>query len=110
MAEVEEQQRPHGPTPADQNPQALERQEDQQTSSARDRWKRANPRRKRTIRFVVLALIVVAVIVTIPIYAYYSVRESTDNAQVDTLTLIRERLVTLNVLVERHVARPYGGG
>jgi|GraSoiStandDraft_50_1057286.scaffolds.fasta_scaffold22452_2 membrane fusion protein, multidrug efflux system len=83
MAEVEEQQRPHGPTPADQNPQALERQEDQQTSSARDRWKRANPRRKRTIRFVVLALIVVAVIVTIPIYAYYSVRESTDNAQVD---------------------------
>ena len=83
MAEVEEQQRPHGPIQGDQNPQALERQEDQQTSGGRDKWKRANPRRKRTIRFVVLAFVVVAVIVTIPIYAYYSVRESTDDAQVD---------------------------
>jgi membrane fusion protein, multidrug efflux system len=45
--------------------------------------RRANPRRKRTIRFIVLALLVVALIAAIPIYAYYSVRESTDDAQVD---------------------------
>jgi membrane fusion protein, multidrug efflux system len=45
--------------------------------------KKTNPKRKRTIRFVVLALIVVAAIAAIPIYAYYSVRESTDDAQVD---------------------------
>jgi membrane fusion protein, multidrug efflux system len=44
---------------------------------------RANPRRKRTIRFIVLAFLVVALIAAIPIYAYYSVRESTDDAQVD---------------------------
>ena len=43
----------------------------------------SNPRRKRTIRFVILALLVVALIVAIPVYAYYSVRESTDDAQVD---------------------------
>ena len=43
----------------------------------------ADPRRKRTIRLVVLALLVVAIIVAIPIWAYYSVRESTDDAQVD---------------------------
>ena len=43
----------------------------------------ANPRRKRTIRFIVLAVLVVALIAAIPIYAYYSVRESTDDAQVD---------------------------
>ena len=36
-----------------------------------------------TIRFVLLALIVVAAIVAIPVYAYYSVRETTDDAQVD---------------------------
>ncbi len=45
--------------------------------------KPSNPRRKRTIRFIVLALLVVAAIVAIPVYAYYSVRESTDDAQVD---------------------------
>ncbi len=43
----------------------------------------ATPRRKRAIRFVILALVVVGIIVAIPIYAYYSVRESTDDAQVD---------------------------
>lgn len=45
--------------------------------------RRRNPRRKRTIRFIVLAILVVAAIAAIPIYAYYSVRESTDDAQVD---------------------------
>lgn len=47
------------------------------------RGRTANPRRKRAIRFIILALIVVGIIVAIPIYAYYSVRESTDDAQVD---------------------------
>lgn len=45
--------------------------------------KRQDPRRKRTIRFVLLAVLVVAVIASIPIFSYYSVRESTDDAQVD---------------------------
>ena len=45
--------------------------------------KQQDPRRKRTIRLVVLAVIVVALIAAIPIWAYYSVRESTDDAQVD---------------------------
>ncbi|MFL6350994.1 MAG: HlyD family secretion protein [Bryobacteraceae bacterium] len=45
--------------------------------------RRANPRRKRTIRFIILAFLVVALIAAIPIYTYYSVRESTDDAQVD---------------------------
>jgi len=39
--------------------------------------------RKRKIRFVILALIVVAAIASIPIYSYYAARESTDDAQVD---------------------------
>ncbi len=51
--------------------------------SGEKKKKQQDPRRKRTIRLVVLALIVVAVIAAIPIWAYYSVRESTDDAQVD---------------------------
>jgi membrane fusion protein, multidrug efflux system len=42
-----------------------------------------DPRRKRTVRLVVLSVLVVALIAAIPIWAYYSVRESTDDAQVD---------------------------
>ena len=42
-----------------------------------------DPRRKRTIRLIALAVLVVALIAAIPIWAYYSVRESTDDAQVD---------------------------
>lgn len=45
--------------------------------------KKANPRRKRTIRLILLAVIVLALLIAIPIYAYYSVRESTDDAQID---------------------------
>jgi membrane fusion protein (multidrug efflux system) len=56
-------------------------QENGQESDAHRR--RANPRRKRTIRFIILAFLVIALIAAIPIYAYYSVRESTDDAQVD---------------------------
>jgi membrane fusion protein, multidrug efflux system len=55
----------------------------EENSDSEDSRKRSNPRRRRTVRFVVLALIVVAVIVAIPVYAYYSVRESTDDAQID---------------------------
>ena len=40
-------------------------------------------RRKRKIRFIVLAVLVVAAIASIPIYSYYAARESTDDAQVD---------------------------
>jgi membrane fusion protein, multidrug efflux system len=39
--------------------------------------------RKRKIRFILLALLVVAAIISIPIYSYYAARESTDDAQVD---------------------------
>ena len=39
--------------------------------------------RKRKIRFILLALLVVAAIAAIPIYSYYAARESTDDAQVD---------------------------
>jgi membrane fusion protein (multidrug efflux system) len=39
--------------------------------------------KKRRVRFIVLAILVIAAIASIPIYAYYSVRESTDDAQVD---------------------------
>jgi len=66
-----------------------EQQNRQEDETGRDRHdgdserKRTNPRRKRTIRFIVLAFLVVALIASIPIYAYYSVRESTDDAQVD---------------------------
>jgi membrane fusion protein, multidrug efflux system len=52
-------------------------------SDSESRKRPRGPRRTRTIRFVVLAIIVLAVIAAIPIYAYYSVRESTDDAQVD---------------------------
>ncbi|HEY3454004.1 MAG TPA: HlyD family secretion protein [Bryobacteraceae bacterium] len=45
--------------------------------------KPSDPRRRRAIRFILLALLVIAAIVAIPVYAYYSVRESTDDAQVD---------------------------
>lgn len=48
-----------------------------------NRRKQPDPRRKRTIRLVVLAVLVVGLIAAIPIWAYYSVRESTDDAQVD---------------------------
>ncbi len=75
MAEVQEQQK--------QQEQQHDNQDDRQESVNGDKKKPPNPRRKRTIRFVLLALVVVAAIVAIPVWAYYSVRESTDDAQVD---------------------------
>jgi membrane fusion protein (multidrug efflux system) len=55
----------------------------QGNSDSESQKKAPDPQRKRTIRFVLLALLVVALIVAIPIYAYYSVRENTDDAEVD---------------------------
>src|SRR5947208_2082089 len=63
-----------------------QRREGEHTDGAQDgqdRRKRSDPRRKRTVRLIVIAVLVVAIIVAIPVYAYYSVRESTDDAQVD---------------------------
>src|ERR1700689_2138251 len=54
---------------------------EQQDSESRK--KPQDVRRKRRIRFIVLAILVIAAIAAIPIYSYYSVRESTDDAQVD---------------------------
>jgi membrane fusion protein (multidrug efflux system) len=54
-----------------------------QNGSEEDRRRGQDPSRKRKIRFIVLAVLVVAAIAAIPIYAYYSVRESTDDAQID---------------------------
>ncbi|HEY7305403.1 MAG TPA: HlyD family secretion protein [Bryobacteraceae bacterium] len=76
MEEVQEQQeRQH----QDQG----RNREEPRPEDASHRRRSANPRRKRAIRFIILALVVVGIIVAIPIYAYYSVRESTDDAQVD---------------------------
>jgi membrane fusion protein (multidrug efflux system) len=76
----QEQRTQQQSAPPGQSPAPEQRQPPQPDDSKR---KRPNPRRKRTIRIVVLAIVVLAIIVTIPVYAYYSVRESTDDAQVD---------------------------
>ena len=51
--------------------------------SERKKPRPADPRRKRNVRLIILAVLVVGLIAAIPIWAYYSVRESTDDAQVD---------------------------
>ena len=58
-------------------------QEGGQKPPAEQKRRSEDPRRKRTFRLVALAVLVVAIIAAIPIWAYYSVRESTDDAQVD---------------------------
>jgi membrane fusion protein, multidrug efflux system len=74
MADVQQQ---------DQQDQQNQNQGDRHEDQQGDQKRRQNPRRKRTVRFILLALLVVAAIVAIPVYAYFSVRESTDDAQVD---------------------------
>ncbi|MBV9264736.1 MAG: HlyD family secretion protein [Acidobacteriaceae bacterium] len=69
-------------TSQQRNAQAPQAQADEQHDSEARR-RPVNPRRKRTVRFVLLAILVVAIIAAIPIYAYYTARESTDDAQVD---------------------------
>jgi membrane fusion protein (multidrug efflux system) len=65
----------------DQQPQSG--QEGDSRPSDERRKSPDNPRRKRAFRLIALAVLVVALIAAIPIWAYYSVRESTDDAQVD---------------------------
>src|SRR3954466_11711698 len=65
---------------------------------AQDRRKRTDPRRKRTVRLIVIAVLVVAIIVAIPVYSYYSVRESTDDAQVDGHVIPISPRISGNVL------------
>lgn len=57
--------------------------QEERAADKRPSENRTDPRRKRTVRLVLLAALVVALIAAIPIWAYYSVRESTDDAQVD---------------------------
>lgn len=76
MPEVQEQQE-------SQNQDQRGNHEEQHHTDDSHRRGPAAPRRKRAIRFIILALVVVGIIIAIPIYAYYSVRESTDDAQVD---------------------------
>ncbi|MBV8552425.1 MAG: HlyD family secretion protein [Acidobacteriaceae bacterium] len=58
-------------------------QRGQHTAADDRRRGRSGPKQKRTLRFVLLALVVVGLIVAIPVWAYYSSRESTDDAEVD---------------------------
>lgn len=68
----------------------LQREDQSESADERDRSPRDNrgnhfegrPRTKR-VRLIVFAVLILAVIAAIPIYNYYSSRESTDDAQVD---------------------------
>ena len=68
---------------ANDQPQNGHNDQQNQSPQETEQPRPANRRRKRTIRFVLLALLILAIVIGIPIYAYYSVRESTDDAQVD---------------------------
>jgi membrane fusion protein (multidrug efflux system) len=80
MPQVDEQQR-QDQAQGQQGGRDQKDQPDQNRDDSKPR--RGNPRRKRAIRLILLGLVVLAIIVAIPVYAYYSVRESTDDAQVD---------------------------
>lgn len=67
---------------ADEKPKDQQNEQNSQEHDSEAR-KRPNPRKKRLVRFVLLALVLVGVIAAVPIYAYFSSRESTDDAQVD---------------------------
>jgi membrane fusion protein (multidrug efflux system) len=77
---ADDQQSNQNPAPPEPQEPAGEAQNQSQDSEAPRRPVR---RRKRMLRFVLLAVLILAIVVGIPIYAYYSVRESTDDAQVD---------------------------
>ncbi|HEX4749104.1 MAG TPA: HlyD family secretion protein [Bryobacteraceae bacterium] len=84
------------------SPQNQQQQGAPQESQDSEQRKPTNRRRKRTVRFVLLAILILAIIIGIPIYAYYSVRESTDDAQIDGhLVPVSARIVgtVLEVLV-----------
>ena len=87
-----------------ENDQQEHKQDAPETHSQDSEQRRpGNRRRKRTIRFVLLALLILAVVIGIPIYAYYSVRESTDDAQVDG------HLPTDSPGHQEHPNQQYGG-
>ncbi len=65
------------------NQEKKEQGQNKDQTSGGSKPKRVDPRRKRTVRLVALAILVVALVAAIPVWAYYSVRESTDDAQVD---------------------------
>src|SRR5690242_9181787 len=56
---------------------------DERDRSDIDRERAVDRPRKRRVRLIVFAVLILAVIAAIPIYNYYSSRESTDDAQVD---------------------------
>ncbi len=78
--------------------QGQQEQQEKDSHDNEEQKKKPNPRRQRAMRLIVLALIVVAVVVTIPVLAYYSVRESTDDAQVDGHVIPISSRISGNVL------------
>ena len=78
--------------------QRAEAEEKNEAQEGQNRRKRSDPRRKRTMRLIVIAVLVVAIIVAIPVYSYYSVRESTDDAQVDGHVIPISSRVSGNIL------------
>jgi membrane fusion protein (multidrug efflux system) len=77
MAEVQEQQEPRTKSDEESKTRPAPLSYDSASPAVEDNG------RKRRIRFIALALLVVAAIAAIPIYSYYAARESTDDAQVD---------------------------
>jgi membrane fusion protein, multidrug efflux system len=97
--ELEQSQQPQGQQIQDQQASSGQgHQENEHHSDNEEAKKRTDPRRKRTIRLISLAVIVVAIVVAIPVYAYYSVRESTDDAQIDGHVIPISSRVSGNVL------------
>ena len=83
MADDQQRQDKSGQNQAQANQNPQDQRKNQNPRPDERRKKQADPRKKRTVRLVVLAVLVVAIIAAIPIWAYYSVRETTDDAQVD---------------------------
>src|SRR5438270_10249987 len=82
----------------EQSQQQRSESENRNGGEEQQRRKRSDPRRKRTVRLIIIAVLVVAIIVAIPVYTYYSVRESTDDAQVDGHVIPISPRISGNVL------------
>jgi membrane fusion protein, multidrug efflux system len=82
----------------EQSQQKADAEDKNGADEGQSRRKRSDPRRKRTVRLIVIAVLVVAIIVAIPVYSYYSVRESTDDAQVDGHVIPISPRISGNVL------------
>lgn len=83
---------------ADEQKGKEEQEQNNENHDNEEQKKKPNPRRRRAIRLIVLAVLVVAIIVSIPVLAYYSVRESTDDAQVDGHLIPISSRISGNVL------------